>query len=154
MPESTARRFTSTIMRSGSRTYVVIPFYPDEAWGVKEHHHVRGTINASMVRGMLRSDGKQVYLTLGPVWLRDAGVEVGASVDVELVPEGPQHETLAPDIVAALDAEPEAKRFFESLATYYRNGYMRWIDGNKRPEIRQSRIAEVIGLLNAGKKQR
>jgi hypothetical protein len=36
----------------------------------------------------------------------------------------------------------------------YRNGYLRWIEGAKRPETRSARIAETLGLLKAGKKQR
>jgi len=40
------------------------------------------------------------------------------------------------------------------LATFYRNGYLRWIGGVKRPETRSARIAEMLSLLKAGKKQR
>jgi hypothetical protein len=36
---------------------------------------------------------------------------------VELHAEGPQQETLTTDINAALNAEPQARKFFESLAT-------------------------------------
>jgi uncharacterized protein YdeI (YjbR/CyaY-like superfamily) len=71
-----------------------------------------------------------------------------------LSPEGPQADTLAPDILAALENEPEARAFFESLATFYRNGYLRWIEGAKRPETRSARIAEMLSLLKASKKQR
>jgi uncharacterized protein YdeI (YjbR/CyaY-like superfamily) len=81
-------------------------------------------------------------------------VETGAEVEVVLAPEGPQAGMLAPDILAALDSEPEARAFFESLATFYRNGYLRWIEGAKRPETRSARIAEMRALLKAGKKQR
>jgi uncharacterized protein YdeI (YjbR/CyaY-like superfamily) len=61
---------------------------------------------------------------------------------------------LAPDIVAALADEPEARAFFESLATFYRNGYVRWIESARRPETRLARIAELLSLLKEGKKQR
>jgi Bacteriocin-protection, YdeI or OmpD-Associated len=37
----------------------------------------------------------------------------------------------------------------------YRNAYLRWIDGTRRrPELRAERIAELVGLLEAGHKQR
>ena len=71
-----------------------------------------------------------------------------------LEPEGPQADALAGDVVAALDAEPEARGFFAGLATFYRKGYLRWIDGARRPEVRSARIAEMVALLKAGKKQR
>jgi hypothetical protein len=54
------------------------------------------------VRGSFGSDGRLYFLALGVAWRRDIGVELGAEVDVELRPEGPQADTLAPDIVAAL----------------------------------------------------
>ena len=57
-------------------------------------------------------------------------------------------------IAAALEASPTARAFFEGLATFYRKGYLRWIDGARRPETRVSRIREMVGLLDAGKKQR
>lgn len=69
--------------------------------------------------------------------------------------EGPQRDDLAADVAAALAAEPEAAAFFDSLAQFYRNGYLRWIDATKRrPEERAARIAEVVRLLEAGIKER
>ena len=150
----TTQRFKTSVTKAGSRTYVPIPFDPNEAWGVKQRHHITGSINGCAVRGSLGSDGSQYFLPLGAAWRRDNGVEVGAEVEVVLTPEGPQADTLAPDILAALDSEPEAKAFFESLATFYRNGYVRWIESAKRPETHSARIAEMLSLLKAGKKQR
>ena len=148
------QRFTTTIAKSGTRTYLVIPFDPDEIWGVKQRHYVTGSINGFPVRGSVGSDGSQFFLPLGAAWRRDNGLDAGASVEVVLDAEGPQSATLAPDVVAALDAEPDAKLFFDSLATFYRNNYMRWIESAKRPETRKARIAEMVSLLKAGKKQR
>jgi hypothetical protein len=150
----TTQRFKTTIAKEGSRTYIVIPFNPNEMWGIKQRHHITGSINGCAVRGSLGSDGSQYFLPLGAVWRRDNGVEAGAEVEVELAPEGPQADMLAPDMLAALASEPEARAFFESLATFYRNGYLRWIEGAKRPETRSARIAEMRALLKAGKKQR
>ena len=76
-------------------------------------------------------------------------------MDAALIPEGPQRDDLAPDIAAALDATPEAGAFFDSLAQFYRKGYLRWIDATKRsPAIRAERIAEMVRLLEKGVKQR
>ena len=79
----------------------------------------------------------------------------GDLVEVTLSPEGPQRQDLASDIQAALDASPEAGAFFDSLAQFYRNAYLRWIESTKRrPELRVDRIAEVVSLLEQGIKQR
>jgi uncharacterized protein YdeI (YjbR/CyaY-like superfamily) len=67
-----------------------------------------------------------------------------------MTPEGPQRSTMPPDFVAALEAEPDAMRFFESLATFYRNAYVRPIEEAKRPETRARRIAAAVAALKAG----
>ena len=83
------------------------------------------------------------------------GIGPGDEVDVVLIPEGPQRVDLAPDVAAALDAAPDAAAFFDSLAQFYRRGYLRWIDATKRsPDKRSARIAEMVDLLKAGVKQR
>jgi hypothetical protein len=150
----TTQRFKTIVAKAGSRVYIGMPFNPNEVWGVKQRHHISGTINGCMVRGSLGSDGNQYFLPLGADWRRDNGIDAGAEVEVELMPEGPQTDTLAPDSVAALATEPEAQAFFLSLATFYRNGYVRWIESAKRPATRQARVAELLGLLKASKKQR
>jgi len=150
----TTRRFKTTIVRDGSRALIPIPFNPDEVWGEKPRHHIRGSVNSHSVRGPVGIEGKQIYLALGAAWLRDTGLEAGAEVEVVLEPEGPQTDELPADIAAALDAEPEARAFFAGLATFYRKAYLKWIEGARRPEVRRARIEEVMELLKAGKKQR
>ena len=152
--ELSIQRFQTVLMKSGSRVFIPIPFSPNDAWGVKQRHYIRGTVNGHTVRGSLGSDGKQYFLPLGAAWRRGCGLEAGDPVDVALSPEGPQSESLSADITEALDAQPQAKAFFESLATFYRNTYIKWIESAKRPETRAARIKEIIDLLKAGKKQK
>jgi hypothetical protein len=150
----TTQRFKTTIAKSGSRTFIAIPFNPNEVWGVKQRHHITGSVNGQAVRGSLGSDGTQYFLPLGAAWRKGCGLEAGARVEVVLSPEGPQSAQLSPDIARALDAEPRAKAFFESLATFYRNTYIKWIEGAKRPETRSARLQEMMALLKAGQKQK
>ncbi|GMV87457.1 MAG: hypothetical protein AMXMBFR81_03880 [Chthonomonas sp.] len=57
-------------------------------------------------------------------------------------------------MVQALALEPEARRFFDSLPTFYRNNYARWLKDAKRPETRAKRLAEMVALLKEGKRER
>ena len=137
------------------RVFVPLPFDPDDVWGTKASHHVAGTVNGVRVRAVLEPLGRCVGIVLGPAWRRDCGLALGDEVEVVLTPEGPQREDLADDISAALEAEPSAALFFDSLAQFYRKGYLRWIDGTKRrPDLRSARIAEMVELLKAGRKER
>lgn len=151
-----ARRFTTTVSTSGrDRVFVPVPFDPDEVWGVKPRHHITGTVNGLRLRGVIETLGADRGVVLGPAWRRDNGVSPGDHVEVALSPEGPQRDDLAEDIATALDANPAAAAFFDSLAQFYRRAYLRWVDGTKRrPELRAARIAEMIDLLTAGIKQR
>ena len=134
---------------------IAVPFDPDEAWGAKAAHRVGGTINGRQVRGTIAPSGGGWAFTVTPMWMRDAGVAAGDDVLVELAPEGPQRGDLADDISAALEANPAAGAFFDTLAQFYRRAYLRWIDATtRRPDLRAARIAEVVDLLAAGIKQR
>ena len=121
----TTQTFQSVVRKSGSRVFIAIPFNPNDLWGIKQRHHISGTVSGHGVRGSLGSDGTQYFLPLGAAWRRDCGIDVGDTVDVVISPEGPQSGGLSPDVVAALEAAPKAKAFFESLATFYRNTYIK-----------------------------
>jgi hypothetical protein len=147
-----SQRFRAIIAADpAGRALIAVPFDPDETWGAKANHPVGGTIDGRRFRGRLSP--------LAGVWvlkvrLRD-GVAIGDEVAVELAPEGPQRGDLADDIAAALAANPAAAAFFDTLAQFYRKAYLRWIDATtRRPDVRAARIAEVVGLLAAGIKER
>lgn len=137
------------------RGLIVLPFDPGEAWGARAGHPVAGRVNGREVRGRITRDDLGWVLTLTPMWMRSAGVAAETDVSVELAPEGPQRGDLAADIAAALEADPQAAAFWDTLAQFYRKAYLSWIDATKRrPDVRAARIAEVVDLLAAGVKQR
>ena len=150
------QRFTARINAGPrGRGVIAVPFDPDEVWGAKSQHPVGGTIDGRKVRGTVTSaDGGWVY-TLPSMWMCDADVTAGTQVVVELAPEGPQRGDLADDIAAALEANPAAAAFWDTLAQFYRKAYLRWINATtRRPDLRPVRIAEVVDLLAAGVKER
>jgi uncharacterized protein YdeI (YjbR/CyaY-like superfamily) len=64
----------------------------------------------------------------------------------------PQSQREVPeDLQAALDANPEAKAFFETLRGTRRYAFTYRLSTVKRPETRTKRIASYIELLSAGK---
>lgn len=151
------QRFSTTVA-AGTRggVFVPVPFDPDEVWRPKPRHHVTGTVNGVGIRAVIETKGARRGFALGPAWMRDCrSFAIGDTVTVEIVPEGPQRGDLAEDVAAALDANPEAGAFYDSLAQFYRKAYLRWIDATKRsPHLRAERIEEMIRLLAAGLKQR
>jgi hypothetical protein len=146
---------TALVALGDGSVHVPVPFDPDEAWGAKRRHLIAGTVAGIRVRGEVRRvDGGHGFV-LGTAWSRDRGVLGPGEVSVVIEPEGPQRADLAPDIAAALDADPEAGESFDALAQFYRTRFLRWIDATSRqPAQRPLRIAEMVELLRAGKKQR
>jgi hypothetical protein len=134
---------------------IAVPFDPDVEWGAKLVHLVGGTINGRQVRGTIAPGGDGWMLTLGAMWMRDAEISAGEDVVVEVAPEGPLRGDLADDFTAALDADPAAAAFYDTLAQFYRKAYLRWIDSTtRRPDLRAARIADVVSWLAAGIKER
>lgn len=155
MSEHNKQQFDGTVqVGERNRVFIALPFDPQAVWGQKARHHIRGTINGRMIRGPLDNEGPDYYIMLGPAWRRDSGIGAGDRVSVTIEAEGPQQDSLAADIVSALAAEPDAREFFDALATFYRKGYLKWLDGARKPEARAARIQEMIALLKAKKKQR
>ena len=150
------QRFTAAVTAgAGGRVIIVVPFDPDEVWGAKSEHHVNGTLNGRRIRVRLTpADGRWGF-AFGPARAAELGLVPGGEAAGELTPEGPQRADLAEDIAAALAANPDAAAFFDTLAQFYRRAYLRWIDATtRRPDARAARIAEVVGLLAAGVKER
>jgi hypothetical protein len=153
---SNAREYVTVVTSDAAgRLVVPVPFDPDESWGPKSRHHITGTVDGVRVRGVVEPLSSGRAFTLGPAWRRDCGVEPGRQVTVVIEAEGPQRANLAPDVAAALEAEPQAGAFFDGLAQFYRKGYLRWVDATKRrPDLRAARIAEMVELLKNSHKER
>ena len=80
-----------------------------------------------------------------------AGIEIGDEVEIDVnldtsVPE----VTVPPDLAAALDADPEAKRRFEAMPFRHRKEYVMWIYGAKRSAMRQARVARSMQMIRTG----
>ncbi len=144
---------TSTARPRGGIS-IALPFDPAEVWGDRDRWYLAGSIERYPMRATVTPGDGAPSLELGPSWCRDPRVGPGATVQVSLHLEGPQLDSIATDVADALRAEPKARRFFESLATFYRKGYMTWIDGARRPEARATRIAETVTALKAGHRER
>lgn len=153
---SAARTFQArATLKPAGGAIIPLPFDPADAWGRRDRYHMTGAIEGVRFRSeLLRRAGAWV-IDLGPKSGSAAGLEDGQQVAVEIRPEGPQRDELATDIIAALAARPRAQAAFEGLATFYRKGWLRWIDATKRrPDVRAERIAEMVRLVEAGYKER
>jgi excinuclease ABC subunit A len=152
-PSVPPQTFKAVITLSGTRAIITVPFDPNKVWGNRERHYGSGTIDGHPYRGMLEPAGIGFFLSLGPAWRRDNGLEAGARVEVVLYPDGLQISDLSPDISQALQSEPEALRRFESLTSGYRKNMIGWIETAKRAETRAARLKRVLRFLKTQPKE-
>ena len=130
---------------------IPVPFDPDAAWGAKDRHYVTGSVAGMPVRGTVAAVDGGRAIQVGPSWCQDPRVAPGQVVEVILEPEGPQFDELPEELAVALGADPDARRRFESLATFYRKGFVDPIASAKGADTRARRATQVVEALRAGR---
>ena len=145
--------FQGTVAAVGDRAMISVPFDPDKVWGPRGRHVVTGSIGGCPWRGALERLGEGFAVPMDTVRAEDP-LDIGATVEVVLAAEDPQLDNVAPDVAAALAADPEAHAFFAGLAGYYRRNFIRAIEGAKRPQTRAARIADMMALLRSHQREK
>jgi hypothetical protein len=132
---------------------LILPFDPTEVWGTTVRH-VKGSLNGTPFEGSIGArDGKR-FVPVNKELRVLAKVEAGDTVSVVLEPAQASSQELPADLDRALRASKKAHTFFDGLSAFYRNTYVGWITGAKKPETRAERVKKTVELLDAGKKQR
>jgi hypothetical protein len=135
--------------------FVTIPFAPNDKWGKKPRHFVKGTINTTAFNGSLGSRGGSYFFPVNKELQDQAAIGPGDAVTVVIEPQdGGASGDLPDDLVRALATAPKARDFLDGLSAFYRNTYVKWITEAKKPETRAARVEQTVALLVQGKKQR
>jgi uncharacterized protein YdeI (YjbR/CyaY-like superfamily) len=81
-----------------------------------------------------------------------AGVAAGDEVDVDIALDTEPREVSVPsDLAEALDAEPDAKQYFDGLSYSHKLRHVLAIEGAKTAETRQRRVAKAVSALREGR---
>lgn len=131
---------------------VQLPDAVVEALGKGKKPPVKATINGYTWRSTVAVMGGEYWLGVSKEVRRNAGCEAGQEVDLTLELDTEERVLEVPaDFGAALDAEPEARRFFDSLSYSNRRRFTYAIEDAKTPETRQRRIEKSVAQLREGK---
>lgn len=110
------------------------------------------TINSYTYRSTVATMGGVFMLPVSAEVRERAGVAAGDEVEVTLeLDTAPREITAPPDLAAALDGEPEAKRFFDRLSYSNKRRIVEPIGDAKTAETRQRRIDKAIANLREGR---
>ncbi|WP_326955064.1 YdeI/OmpD-associated family protein [Amycolatopsis sp. NBC_01286] len=146
-------KFRTTVLLGGkTATGLPVPGDVVEALGAGKKPAVTVTLGGHSYRTTVASRGGQFLVPLSAENREQAGVAAGDDVDVEIVLDTAPRELAIPDdLAAALAADPEALKRFESLSYSRKQGFVLPIGQAKTEETRQRRIAKVVTDLRAGK---
>jgi Bacteriocin-protection, YdeI or OmpD-Associated/Domain of unknown function (DUF1905) len=149
-------RFRTTILQSNkTATGIRVPDDVIAALGSSRRPPVQVTVNGYTYRTTVAVMNGAFMFGVSADVRTNAGVAGGDEVDVEIVLDAEPREVSVPaDLKTALDADPEANRFFQSLSYSHKSAYVLWIESAKKDETRQRRIPEAIRMLQEGRKQR
>jgi hypothetical protein len=146
-------KFRATL-ELGGKTATSFPVPPEvvEGLGSSKRPPVVVTIKGYTFRTSIGSRGGGYHLPVSGDVRDKAGVAAGDELDVEVVLDTePREVTVPADLAAAFEGEPAARKFFEGLTYSQKSWFVLWIDGAKKAETRQRRVAEAIELLREGK---
>lgn len=144
-------KFQVTIQAAGkTATGIRIPAQVVDSLGAGKKPPVRVTINGATYRSTIASRSGQYLVGVSAENRELTGVAAGdeVEVDIELDTE-PREVEVPPDLAAALDGEPDAKRFFESLTHSQKQGFVQPIEQAKKPETRERRVEKTLAMLRA-----
>jgi hypothetical protein len=81
-----------------------------------------------------------------------AGVAAGDEFEVELALDtAPREVEVPPDLAAALDADPAARRTFDALSNSNKGYHVLQVTGAKTDDTRRRRIARSVAMLSEGR---
>lgn len=98
--------------------------------------------------------GDEYWIVVNRAAQEGAAVDAGDQVEVELELDTEERTVEVPGDLAEALADAQLREGFDRMSFSHRREYVEWIEGAKRPETRERRIAQAIERIAAGKPQR
>jgi hypothetical protein len=149
-------RFSCVVLAAGkTATGLPVPEEVVTALGSGRRPAVYVTVGSHTYRSTIAPYDEGFRIPLSGENRAAAGVSAGDSVEVEVrLDTDPRDAVVPADFGAALDADPEARRFFDGLSFSNKQSYLRWVTGAKTDETRERRVSQGVELLRGGRKHR
>jgi hypothetical protein len=153
MDTGAATSFRATLELAGkTATGICVPDEVVAALGSGKRPPVQVTLAGYTYRSTVASMGGRFMLPVSAEVRERAGIGAGDELEVALVLDTePREVAVPPDLAAALDGDPEARRFFDGLSYSKRKGVVVSIEGAKTAETRQRRIDKAVDMLREGR---
>jgi hypothetical protein len=149
-------RFRTTVELGGkTATGLQVPDEVVTSLGTSKRPPVRVSIGGHTYRTTVARMGGRFLVPLSAENRMAAGVAAGDEVEVDIeLDDAPREVPVPDDLRAALESEPEATAFFDSLAHTHRKEWVRWVEEAKREQTRRTRVEKTVAALREGHRGR
>lgn len=146
-------KFRSVVELGGkTATGISVPAEVVAGLGSNKRPPVTVRLNGHMYRSTIASMGGVFMLPLSAENRSAAGVSAGEEVEVDVELDTEVREVTEPaDLAQALNADADARRFFDSLSYSNKRRLVLAIEGAKAAETRQRRISKTVVDLHQGR---
>jgi Pyruvate/2-oxoacid:ferredoxin oxidoreductase gamma subunit len=154
--EEVTVRFTAPIERTGATTTGIrVPDEIIERLGQGKRPRVVAVLDGGYaLRTTVGTHDGSPFLSVSSAVRREAGVEAGDEVTVDLtVDDAPREVEVPDDLAAALADADDARAWFEGLTASQRSTFTTSVTSAKQPETRQRRVAKAVAALAAHEKR-
>lgn len=143
------KTFKALIVRDGSACFIPVPFDPKPIFG-KVRAPVRVTLNGYTFSSTIASMGGTVCIPFRKSNRKAAGLDGGETLDVTLEPDAQERRVNPPsDLIVALTRSSGGWDQWQQLSYTRQREDVEAIEGAKKPETRERRIARVVTKVQA-----
>ena len=145
--------FRAELESSGKNTAgFEVPESVVEALGGGKHPKIVATVNGFTFRTSIASMGGRYMFGVSADRRKEAGVTAGEIYDVGVeLDTAPRDVEVPEDLANALDENPAAKRFWDTLSYSNKSWHALQVAGAKKAETRGARIAKSVTMLSEGR---
>jgi hypothetical protein len=144
-----SRSFSASVVRDGASCVIALPFDPKTVFGAIRAPVV-ATVNGYAFRTTIAAMGGPACIGLRRSHREAAGLVGGETVAVKVaLDEAPRTVTAPADLLRALRARPGALDAWKASSYTHRREHVEAIEGAKRPETRERRVAAAVAMVAA-----
>jgi hypothetical protein len=143
---------TTLLQAGGTATGIEVPDEVVTALGAGRRPPILVTINGYTYRNTIAVMGGVSMVGVSAEHRAGARISGGDEIDVDIeLDREPRVVTVPADFAAALDRDPDARRFFDGLSYSARRWHVLSVEGAKTAETRQRRIDKSVATLHEGR---
>lgn len=152
-------RFTATILKFDKQgektgwTYISVPAHLAQELkpGNKKSFRVKGKLDNHPVKqvSLLPMGEGDFIMAFNAAMRKGTGKREGAMLDVQLQ-EDKTEIAMPADFAECLEADEDAKAYFDKLPKSHQNYWIKWIEAVKGPQARENRLMRAVTALAKG----